>query len=74
LRYDGEEFGRLGGRGFKANFFRCRDGAHFWISGCRQDGEDGLYGHRPTPIDEEVREEYWIDIRRQPERRNEAVS
>ena len=44
LRYAGEEFGRFS-YGFKANFFRVSDGAHFWISGCREDGEDD---HRPA--------------------------
>jgi hypothetical protein len=37
-------------------------------------GHDGLYGHRPTPIDDDVREEYWTVIRNLPERKNERVT
>jgi hypothetical protein len=28
----------------------------------------------PVEIDDDVREEYWTEIRRQPERRSEAIS
>ena len=38
-------------------------GEHYWISGPKKNGEDGLYGYRPVPIDEDVREEYWVKIR-----------
>jgi hypothetical protein len=42
----------------------------YWISGPKKNGEDGLYGPRPAPIDEDVREEYWTLIRKQPEKKN----
>src|SRR6266478_59644 len=41
-------------------------GEEYWISGPKKNGADGLYGPRPTPIDPEVREEYWTIIRKQP--------
>jgi hypothetical protein len=44
-------------------------GEDYWISGCKRDGRDRLYGERlPVPIDEDVREEYWTQIRKLPEK------
>ena len=58
--------------GFKANFL-CETGEWFWISGPKKRGGDALYATNiPTEIDENVREEYWTRIRKQPERRNET--
>jgi hypothetical protein len=74
LYYAGQSFYSLAGRGSKANYGCAETGAHFWISGPRKDGHDGLYGHRPTPIDDDVREEYWTVIRNLPERKNERVT
>jgi hypothetical protein len=42
---------------------------NYWISGPKKNGEDGLYGPRPTPIDQDVREEYWTKIRKLPDKR-----
>lgn len=66
LRYRGREFGRLSGRGFKANYFDVATGDHYWISGPRRDGLDRLYPQSTAPVevDEDVREEYWRTIRR----------
>jgi len=70
LHYAGREFRSLAGAAFKANYFDVETGEHFWISGCRKDGADRLYGERvPVEIDEDVREEYWTTIRSQPEGR-----
>jgi hypothetical protein len=67
LHYGGKSFGRLGG-GFKANYVEIGSGVHYWISGPRKDGTDRLYkGDRPVEIDEDVREEYWTEIRKKPE-------
>ena len=75
IYYQGRRFHRLGGQGFKANYADSDTGAHFWISGCRKDGADRLYGERvPIEIDEDVREEYWTEIRRQPKRSGDAVA
>ncbi len=73
IRYAGREFASLGG-GYKANYFCVGTGAQFWISGPRKDGNDGLYGYRPTPIDEDVREEYWLAIRGRPEFKTRAFT
>jgi hypothetical protein len=58
---------RLGGAGFKANY-SDETGEHHWISGPRKDGTDRLYkSNWPVEIDEDVREEYWTEIRKKPE-------
>jgi len=70
LRYAGREFRSLKGHGFKANCFDVDTGEHYWISGCKKDGSDRLHGERlPVEIDDDVREEYWTEIRREPENR-----
>jgi len=74
IRYGGREFRSLRGSGFKANYFCVENGAEFWISGPRKDGSDGLYGYRPTPIDEDAREEYWVAIRGRPELKDEPYT
>ena len=64
IYYDGKSFQSLEGRGFKANYYDLESGEHYWISGCKRDGSDRLYGERvPVEIDDDVREEYWTEIR-----------
>jgi len=65
LHYDGRTFQSLGGTGFKANYYCVETGDQFWISGPRKDGQDRLYegSAKPVEIDEEVRGEYFRDIR-----------
>lgn len=66
IYYGGRGFQSLGGSGFKANYFAVDNGEHFWISGPRRDGQDALYGGKGNvEIDEDVKEEYWREIRRQ---------
>ena len=52
--------------------WRIRDvetGEEYWISGPKKDVTDRLYGERvAVDIDDDVRDEYWTEIRRQPER------
>ena len=74
LHYSGLSFRSLAGRGSKANFYCVETHGHYWISGPRRDGQDGLYGYRPTPIDEDVRAEYWTLIRGQPARIHESTT
>lgn len=75
LRYRGREFRSLKGDGFKSNYFDVETGDPYWISGCRRDGLDRLYGERlPIEIDEDIREEYWTSIREQPENRGKPVA
>ena len=75
VHYKGRTFRSLNGRGFKANYFEVGTGAEYWISGCRKDGADRLYhGGQPIPIDEDVREEYWTEVRSMPENKEKATA
>ncbi|ABC30462.1 hypothetical protein HCH_03727 [Hahella chejuensis KCTC 2396] len=71
LEYKGRKFKSLKGSGFKANYFDTETGEHYWFSNCRKDGNDGLYRTKVF-VDEEVRREYWGDIRKMPERIEQA--
>jgi len=71
IYYKGKKFRSLSGSGFKANYYDVETDEEYWISGPRKDGADRLYGERvPIEIDEDVREEYWRDIRGVPENVN----
>ena len=64
IYYRGHVFQRLGGGGFKANYYDEATGDYWWISGPHKDGNDRLYGgQRGVEIDEDVAEEYWREIR-----------
>ena len=76
LYYGGRAFQSLKGMGVtKSNYRDIETGEEFWISGPRRDGADRLYGE-PTPveIDEDVREEYWREIRGNPSRAAERIA
>jgi len=67
IHYNGKTFQTLSGSGFKSNYFDVETGEHYWISGCKKDGGDRLYGERlPINIDEDARVEYWTEIRKLP--------
>jgi hypothetical protein len=68
VHYQGRTFQRLGGRGFKANYFDMATGDRFWISGPRKDGCDRLYlgSSIPVEFDADIRDEYWKNIRKRP--------
>jgi len=75
LYYHGQSFQSLKGAGFKSNYGCVETGEDYWISGPKRRGGDALYGGRtPVEIDDDVREKYWRDIRRQPERIRERVA
>lgn len=75
LHYRGKAFRSLKGGGFKSNYYDVETGEGYWISGCRKDGADRLYGERvPVEIDDDVRAEYWIEIRGMPERAHERTA
>jgi hypothetical protein len=75
LYYRGQTFQSLKGAGFKSNFYCVETGEDYWISGPKRRGGDALYGgSTPIEIDDDVREEYWRDIRRQPQRVREIVT
>jgi hypothetical protein len=65
IYYDGKEFRSLKGSGFKANYYDVETGDEYWISGPRKDGKDALYATNiSTEIDDDVRQEYWTQIRK----------
>lgn len=66
LYYRGHSFGSLNGRGYKTTHFDEESLEEYWISGPRNDGHDTLYPG-VVEVDEDVREEYWTLIRKQPE-------
>jgi len=72
IYYRGRRFQTLSGRGFKANYFECESGDEYWISGCKKNGRERLYSGT-IEIDEDVREEYWCEIRKQAEKKTQAV-
>ena len=63
----GLSFQSLKGAGFKANYRETKSGDQYWISGPRRDGLDRLYGKSAlvVEIDDDVREEYWTEIRKE---------
>lgn len=68
LAYRDLNFQSLKGSGFKSNYVELESGEEYWISGCKKDGSDRLYGERvPISIDDDVRAEYWRDIRGLPD-------
>lgn len=64
--YQGRKLQTLSGSGYKANYFDVETNEEYWISGCKQKGDDTLYPG-VIDIDEDAREEYWRDIRKLPE-------
>jgi len=75
LYYRGQRFQSLKGKGFKSNYYDLDSGEDYWISGPKRGGGDALYGGNiPVEIDEDVREEYWRDIRRSPDRSHESMA
>ena len=61
--------------GFKSNFVEDDSREDYWISGPRRDGADRLYGGGlPVEIDEDVREEYWTEIRKKPEWKDRSTT
>jgi hypothetical protein len=64
--YRGRRFTTLSGYGFKANYYDAETREYYWISGCKKDGSDALYSTM-VEVDEDVREEYWTQIRNRPE-------
>lgn len=69
LHYGGRSFQSLDGSGYKTNYFDVESGESYWISGPRRDGNDALYP-KDVAIDEDVREEYWCEIRGLPEQKH----
>jgi hypothetical protein len=69
LHYAGQSFTALRHSGMKANFQDSVTGQPYWIARARKDGADRLHkgAGDPPVIDDNVREEYWRDIRGLPD-------
>ncbi len=55
--------------GYKANYYDENTGDRYWVSRPKKDGLDSLYAET-IDIDDDVRDEYWTNIRKQPESRS----
>lgn len=66
IYYAGRSLRTLKGARYKANYFDVDSGLNYWISKCKRGGNDTLYPGI-VEIDDEAREEYWIEIRNMPE-------
>ena len=73
LYYAGHALEKLGkeGRG-KANHADIVTGEGYWVSGCKKKGGDRL-NSGTIEIDDDVRVEYWTDIRNMPECRDQKT-
>lgn len=73
--YRTQVFRRIVGGGFKSNYVDEATGEDYWISGPKKRGGDRMYGSAlPVEIDEDIRQEYWEQIRNQPERVHEMMA
>jgi len=75
VEYNGRQF-QKSNRGYKWNHFDVETGDEYWISGPRKDGQDRLYpqSSQAVHIDEDVREEYWTNVRNLPSKRKRERS
>ncbi|MFG0298269.1 MAG: 1-deoxy-D-xylulose-5-phosphate synthase [Phycisphaerales bacterium JB047] len=72
--YRGARFETLKGAGVSGNYVNVETGDEYWISGCKKNGQDRHWaGSGIVEIDEDVREEYWTDIRGKPELKDKRV-
>jgi len=69
--YRGRRYRVLRG-GFKTNYFDIETRQGVWITGCKKRGGDRLYPGT-IEIDDDVREEYWTEIRSMPDHNNESL-
>lgn len=69
LYYQGMKFQSLKGDGYKENYYELDSLEGYWISGPKRDGSDALYP-MTIAIDDDVREEYWREIRNRPDLKN----
>lgn len=68
LYYGGKKLQSLKG-GYKANYYDVESGMEYWVSRCKKNGTDTLYPG-VIEIDDDAREEYWTEIRKQPENKH----
>lgn len=71
IYYRGKKLQRTKGEQGIGNFVDLETGEGYWISGPKKNGKDRHWGLGcPVNIDDDVREEYWTEIRKQPENVN----
>ena len=63
--YGDVELFSVGGRGGLKTNYLSDTREEYWVSGPRKDGQDTLYPGR-VEIDDDVREEYWREVRGMP--------
>jgi hypothetical protein len=68
LEYRDQSFRTSRGQGFKSNYYDIETREDYWISGCRKDGRDALYS-TDVEIDGDALEEYWVNIRKESEKK-----
>jgi len=74
IYYGDTRFETLKGRGIGANYLNIDTGDEYWISGCKKNGQDRHWaGGGSIEIDEDVRKEYWTEIRSQPENKDKST-
>lgn len=76
IHYNGKTFNRTRGPVGCGNYLDAETNDIYWISGAKKDGTDRYYWGKSVPvlIDEDIREEYWREIREQPWRINETTA
>jgi hypothetical protein len=77
LYYRDQAFQSLKGAGRSGNYEDIETGELYWISGPKKDGTDRhRYARQgePVEIDEDVRVEYWTQVRGLPARKHEAIA
>ncbi len=74
LKYGDKRF-QKGGCDHCSNYHDIETDEGYWISGAKKNGEDRHFcGGGPVEIDEDVREEYWTEIRNEPKRVTEKFA
>ena len=62
-------------RGIAGNYRDAATGEEYWVSGCKRNGQDRHWaGGGPVFVDEDVRAEYWTEIRGLPHRKDDPIA
>lgn len=71
LYCDGRTLAKSKGVALKANYFDQETLEDFWVSSPKKDGNDSLFPAN-IEIEDDVRSEYWTDIRKSPQNSDKA--
>jgi hypothetical protein len=72
IYYNGQKLKPIKHPAGRANYVDIDTGQEYWVSGPKHDGNDTLWPGL-VRIEPDVREEYWRDIRHEPEHVEEAT-